>query len=92
MFRTSPVLLQERFYKLFVQIWCVVIRVQLDTSGRYKVVGRTRYTLCILLDGIYICKYIKPLICVMEKNVSCKGETEYLITCIFILGLYCSGT
>ena len=29
------------FYKLYVQIWYVVIRVLLDTSSRYKVVGRT---------------------------------------------------
>ena len=29
------------FYKLYVQIWYAVIRVLLDTSSRYKVVGRT---------------------------------------------------
>ena len=28
------------FYKLYVQIWYVVIRVLLDTSSRYEVVGR----------------------------------------------------
>ena len=28
-------------YKLYSQIWYVVIRVLLDTSSRYKVVGRT---------------------------------------------------
>ena len=38
MFRTSSVH-QERFYKLFVQIWYVVIRVLLDTCSRYEVVG-----------------------------------------------------
>ena len=29
------------FYKLCLQIWCVVIRVLLDTTSRYEVVGRT---------------------------------------------------
>ena len=29
------------FYKLYVQIWYVVIRVLLDTSSSYEVVGRT---------------------------------------------------
>ena len=29
------------FYKLYLQIWYVVIRVLLDTSSRYEVVGRT---------------------------------------------------
>ena len=28
------------FYKLYLQIWYVVIRVLLDTPSRYKVVGR----------------------------------------------------
>ena len=31
------------FYKLYVQILYVVIRVLLDTSSRYEVVGRTSY-------------------------------------------------
>ena len=30
------------FYKLYVQIWYVVIHVLLDMSSCYKVVGRTR--------------------------------------------------
>ena len=34
------------------RLWYVVIRVLLDKSSRYEVVGRT--TLCILLDYIYI--------------------------------------
>jgi hypothetical protein len=29
------------FYKLYLQIWYVVIRVLLDTSSRNEVVGRT---------------------------------------------------
>ena len=29
------------FYKLYLQIWYVVISVLLDTSSRYEVVGRT---------------------------------------------------
>ena len=29
------------FYKLYLQIWYVVIRVLLDTSSRYEVAGRT---------------------------------------------------
>ena len=29
------------FYKLYLQIWYVVIRVLLDTSSRSEVVGRT---------------------------------------------------
>ena len=29
------------FYELYVQIWYVVIRVLLDTSSRYEVVGGT---------------------------------------------------
>ena len=33
------------YYKLYVQIWYVVIRVLLDTSSRYEVVGRTAYIL-----------------------------------------------
>ena len=42
MFRTSPVHLQERFVQaVFADFWYVVIRVLLDTSSRYKVVGRT---------------------------------------------------
>ena len=36
MFRTSSVHHQERFYKLYSQIWYVVIRVLLDTSSRYE--------------------------------------------------------
>ena len=38
------------FYKLYVQIWYVLIRVLLDTSSRYEVAGRTSR---ILLDCIY---------------------------------------
>ena len=40
MFRTSPVHLQERFYKLYSQIWYVLIRALLDKSSRFEVVGR----------------------------------------------------
>ena len=35
----------EAFYKLYLQIWYVVIRVLLDTSSRYKVVGTTYISL-----------------------------------------------
>ena len=31
------------FYKHYSQVWHVVIRVLLDTSSRYEVVGRTAY-------------------------------------------------
>ena len=34
------------------RLWCVVMRVLLDTSSRYKVVGRIG--ICIWLDCIYI--------------------------------------
>ena len=40
MFRTSPVHHQERFYKLYSQIWYVLIRALLDKSSRFEVVGR----------------------------------------------------
>ena len=44
MFRTSPVHHQERFLQaVFADLVCAVIRVLLDTSSRYKVVGRTIY-------------------------------------------------
>ena len=34
-------LLSGVLYKLYLQIWYVVIRILLDTSSRYEVVGRT---------------------------------------------------
>jgi hypothetical protein len=36
--------------------------------------------------------YINPLIFVMGKNVPYKGENEYFMHCIIILGLHSSGT
>ena len=33
-------------YKLYVQVWYVVIRVLLDTSSRYEVVGGTAVLPC----------------------------------------------
>ena len=41
MFQTSSVHLQERFVQaVFADLVCAVIRVLLDTSSRYKVVGK----------------------------------------------------
>ena len=37
----TPVHHQERFVQAVLQIWYVVIRVVVDTSSRYKAVGRT---------------------------------------------------
>jgi hypothetical protein len=41
MFRSSQVH-RSLFYKLYVQIWYVVIHVLLDASSRYGVVGELR--------------------------------------------------
>ena len=40
MFRTSSVHHQERFTSCIRRLWYVVIRVLLDTSSRYEVVGK----------------------------------------------------
>ena len=46
MFRTSPVHLQERFVQaVFADLVCAAICVLLDTSRRYKVVGRSSFSL-----------------------------------------------
>ena len=45
------------FYKLYLQIWCVVIHVLLDTSSCYEVVGKINSlikTLCVSCWTAYI--------------------------------------
>ena len=37
------------FYKLYLQIWYVVIRVLLDMSSRYEAVGRTGLGVVLIL-------------------------------------------
>ena len=43
MFRASSVHHQERFVQAVFADWYVVIRVLLDTSSRYEVVGRNEF-------------------------------------------------
>ena len=58
MFRTSPVHLQELFYKLYVTIWYVVIRVLLDTSSRYEVVVGTLQVLLNQIAAMHLYSFI----------------------------------
>ena len=41
-------IIRSVLYKLYLQIWYVVIRVLLDTSSRYKVVGRTVFVFYVV--------------------------------------------
>ena len=73
MFRTSPVHHQERFTSCICRLWYVVIRVLLDTSSRYEVVGRAGLGVCIF--AAYISTTIMNKCNVMQsivaKNANC---------------------
>ena len=49
------------FYKLYLQIWYVVICVLLDTSSRYKVVGRVLPTTYVMNKTRSLKNFVYPV-------------------------------